>query len=487
MIKRRIHKLIIFLLCFIFSFLSFPCTAFAGEPYVSYTYTARLYAVGSMNGYVPDKVYVGADFGTLGLNTPKDLEIDQEGNLYIVDTGNSRLLKLDKNLQLITVIDSFDNNGKKENFNQPEGMFITKEGNIYIADTQNGRIVKLAPDYTLLKIFNKPNIEGLAVAEEYKPQKVAVDDSERIFIVAAGYIEGLVQISQEGQFIRFFGSNKVKPDFFELSLRKFLTKEQRAKRVIFLPTEYSNVIVDNMGFLMTTTLNVQADAIKRLNSKGDNIIRHDGRTEDVYGDISFEYTQAKVQFVDTVVDEYDNVLGLDRTTGKVFEYNAYGDELFQFGGIGLAAGLFQSPSALEQIGNKVFVLDDRNNDLTVFTLTEFGEKVLLANNYYIDGSYTESLEPWKDVIRMNSNYDLAYKGIGKALFKAGDYKGAMKNFKLSYAYGDYSKAFDEYRTQFVREHFTLIFIIIIVLILAIRLLFRWLHKKNIRIRKIIEG
>ena len=96
MIKRRIHKLIIFLLCFIFSFLSFPCTAFAGEPYVSYTYTARLYAVGSMNGYVPDKVYVGADFGTLGLNTPKDLEIDQEGNQEQQQSNGEQRVVLDR-------------------------------------------------------------------------------------------------------------------------------------------------------------------------------------------------------------------------------------------------------------------------------------------------------------------------------------------------------------------------------------------------------
>ena len=69
----------------------------------------------------------------------------------------------------------------------------------------------------------------------------------------------------------------------------------------------------------------------------------------------------------------------------------------------------------------------------------------------------------------------------------GNYKEAMKNFKLAYSYKDYSKAKAEYRTQVLRENFSLIVIIIIAVIIAIRLLFRWLHKKNIYIKKIIEG
>lgn len=485
MIKRKKHLLVIISL--IISFLSFPNTVLAAEPYTSYTYTARMNGIPSLNGYVPEDVYVGADFGTEGLNTPKDLKFDSDGKLYIVDTGNSRILKLNQALELELIINSFDNQGNTESFNQPEGMFITKEGNIYVADTQNSRVIKFDSDFNLLQILDKPDLGGLSTTTEYKPQKIAVDDSERIFIVSAGSIEGLIQISQEGDFIRFFGSNLVKPDFFELALRRFLSKEQREKRMIFLPTEYSNVIVDNSGFLMTTTLNVSIDAIKRLNSKGSNIMRHDGRTANEYGDVSFEWTETKPQFVDVVIDRYDNMLCLDKTSGKIFQYNTYGDLLFQFGGRGLAKGLFQNPSAIEQRDNKVYVIDERNNELTVFVTSEFGEKVLIANDHYIAGSYEESLEPWRDVIRMNSNYDLAYKGIGKALFQMGEYKEAMKNFKLAYSHSDYSKAMGEYRTQLMRDNFALFILLIVVVIISIKVLFWWLHKKNIYIKKLIEG
>lgn len=487
-IKSKKKKCIKIIFCLMISLiLSFPEKAYAAEPYDSYTYTARMEGLPSLNGYTPVKVYVGADFGTGGLNSPQDLDFDSEGNLYIVDTGNNRIIKLNENFELLDIIESFDNQGQTDYFNQPEGMFITKEGIIYVADTQNSRILKFDSEFNMLKVFDKPDFQGLSTSAEYKPKKIAVDDSDRIFVVSFGAIEGLIQIGQDGEFIRFFGSNMVKPDFFELVLRKFLTEGQLEKRMIFLPTEYSNVIVDNAGFLMTTTPNVMDDAIKRLNSKGENIMRHDGRTGNSYGEVTNEYTETKPQFIDLVLDNDDNVYSLDKTSGRVFVYNTFGDLLFQFGGIGNAAGLFQSPSAIELKENYVYVLDDRNNDLTVFKTTDFGNKVLSANSLYIEGSYEESLQPWQEVIRMNSNYDLAYKGIGKALFKMGKYKEAMKNFKLAYDYDDYSKSMNEYRTELLREYFPLFVMSIIAVIVGIKALFWWLHKKNIYIKKIIEG
>ena len=55
-------------------------------------------------------------------------------------------------------------------------MFITKEGNIYVADTQNSRVIKFDSEFNLLKTLDKPDMGGLSTTEEYKPQKVAVDD-----------------------------------------------------------------------------------------------------------------------------------------------------------------------------------------------------------------------------------------------------------------------------------------------------------------------
>ena len=97
------------------------------------------------------------------------MRFDSEGNLYIVDTGNSRIIKLNGALELVAVINSFDNQGEKDFFNQPEGMFITKEGNIYVADTQNSRVIKFDSEFNLLKTLDKPDMGGLSTTEEYKP------------------------------------------------------------------------------------------------------------------------------------------------------------------------------------------------------------------------------------------------------------------------------------------------------------------------------
>ena len=94
--------------------------------------------------------------------------------------------------------------------------------------------------------------------------------------------------------------------------------------------------------------------------------------------------------------------------------------------------------------------------VTVFRETSFGKAVHKAAALYNAGYYEEALEPWQDVLKRDGNYHRAYIGIASALLRKGDYKGAMKYAKLSDAGDIYNKAFEGYRREFLREHFTAI-------------------------------
>ena len=94
--------------------------------------------------------------------------------------------------------------------------------------------------------------------------------------------------------------------------------------------------------------------------------------------------------------------------------------------------------------------------MTVFRETSFGKAVHKAAALYNAGHYEEALEPWQDVLKRDGNYHRAYSGIASALLRKGDYKGAMKYAKLSDAGDIYNKAFEGYRREFLREHFTAI-------------------------------
>ena len=79
------------------------------------------------------------------------------GNLlYVVDTDNNRIIELEytskRTLQFSRVIDKFTaKDGAEDTFNGPKDIFVGKDGSMFIADTGNGRVIKV--DSELKEIF----------------------------------------------------------------------------------------------------------------------------------------------------------------------------------------------------------------------------------------------------------------------------------------------------------------------------------------------
>jgi sugar lactone lactonase YvrE len=85
------------------------------------------------------------------LNTPSGLAIDGAGNLYIADTLNNRIRKVDAVTSIITTVAGSGAPGSatqvgdggsaiQANLNQPQGVTVDASGDLYIADTANQRI-----------------------------------------------------------------------------------------------------------------------------------------------------------------------------------------------------------------------------------------------------------------------------------------------------------------------------------------------------------
>ena len=82
------------------------------------------------------------------LNTPKSLVVDEIGNIYVADSGNNRIRKIDATSKIITTIVGtgevgFGGDGgmaTRAQLKDPSSIILNKSGNLYIADTQNDRI-----------------------------------------------------------------------------------------------------------------------------------------------------------------------------------------------------------------------------------------------------------------------------------------------------------------------------------------------------------
>lgn len=93
------------------------------------------------------------------INTPMQVVADGSGNIYITDYGNSRIRKIDTN----GIITAFAGTGvsgysgdngpaTSAQLNSPRSIAIDSSGNLYIADSSNSRIRKVTPGGTITTV-----------------------------------------------------------------------------------------------------------------------------------------------------------------------------------------------------------------------------------------------------------------------------------------------------------------------------------------------
>ena len=129
------------------------------------------------------------------LRVPNDLTVDASGNLYIADTWNRRIRKVDSSGTITTVAGAglgVNSGGygpaTEAVLSWPEGVAVDGSGNLYIPDATPGRIKRVDTSGTLTTIagtgvsgFNGDG--GPAIqAQLHRPLRVAVDSSGNVYI-----------------------------------------------------------------------------------------------------------------------------------------------------------------------------------------------------------------------------------------------------------------------------------------------------------------
>ena len=428
---------------------------------------------------VIDSVTLGLDkLDGMRMNKPQSLFV--HGNdLYVADTFNNRILQLHydgKDFSLTRVISQI-NGAEPATFNNPYDIAVDADENIYVADYFNFRVVMMDKDLNFIKQFTKPSDSTYDQALDFLPKKIAVDSAGRVYVLGANINKGFIKYEADTTFTGYIGANPVSINMAEyIWKRYFMTKEQRSASQSFAPTEYENLYMDEEGFIYATNTifsewdlkNDKAKPIRRLNSLGGDILIKNDRYPPI-GDLWWieQGTQylGPTRFTDITVLKNDIYVALDRTRGRLFGYDSQGIMLWGFGTRGNVEGAFTSAISLEHMGYDLFVLDQVENSITVFTPTEYGQMIYDANEAYLNGEYDESAEIWQSVLRMNANYPLAFRGIGRAILRQDDFEGAMKYFEMAHDRENYGRAFKLYRKEWIEKN-----VIWIVLILAVILI-----------------
>lgn len=181
----------------------------AGNIFISDSANNRIRAVDAITNTI-ETVAGGADRGFSGdgekataaaLDRPEGVFIDKDGNLFIADTDNHRIRRVDANTGIITTVagvstsffGGFSGDGgpaTEAELLSPEGVTMDEEGSLFIADTRNGRIRKVDADTGIITSVAGSDNFGVACetgpATETDlglPTDVAVDPQGNLLVV----------------------------------------------------------------------------------------------------------------------------------------------------------------------------------------------------------------------------------------------------------------------------------------------------------------
>jgi len=122
------------------------------------------------------------------LSDPEDVTVDANGNVYIADTQNNRIRRVNTDGIITTII----GDGEPEQLNKPSGIAIDNLSRFYVADTDNHRIIKrdMGGATTIIAGTGARGFSGegeLATTAKFnRPQAIAVNSAGTVYIADTG-------------------------------------------------------------------------------------------------------------------------------------------------------------------------------------------------------------------------------------------------------------------------------------------------------------
>ena len=484
-------------------------TASAGSAYQTYVYDVYGDALYSPDAYTAISS-VGSDYMGLELpiENPGDMVTDEALNVYIADTGNNRIVVLDRYYKVNFTISEFSNDqGVPDRLTAPQGVFVSEPNEkygklIWVCDTGSNRIVVFDEFGNFQRIVEEPESSLFDQDSVYKPVAIAVDAYNRLYVVSSTTYQGVIVMTDEGEFTGFIGAQAVQMSAWEIIWRRFQTDEQRAASEQKVSTEFNNISINkNKGLVYVTTSTIEESAVagaitgkdkkgtnspvKLLNANGSEIMRRNGFWMPA-GEIDFSSRSTdEITGVSTIIDAAvgpeDTWSIIDEKRNRIYTYDFDGNLLFAFGDNGTMLGNLGSIEAVAYQGTNMLILDKTNDNITVFQRTEYGDILLDAIAAEATQDFDLAISLWTDVLKRNSNFDSAYVGIGQAMYRNKDYANSLTYFESAYDTDNWSNSYKEIRKEWMSTYFLLLLLLIVALIVGISLFFKWMAKINKRV------
>ena len=251
-----------------------------------------------------------------GWNLPQQIAADDEGNVYVVDTGNSRIQKFTNNGEFLS---SWGTNGFEDGQFQHSAGIVVYENNVYVVDGELDIVQKFDNDGNfILKWGGTGNENG----EFNEPQGITIDANGIVYVVDSKN-HRIQQFTTDGEFLSSFG--------------KYGFGDGKLKIPVDVAVHGDFIYVSDPGNYKIEKYSSDGIVLESFDYRfGGHSVRPGGLTVDPNGDIYF----------------------VDAAQYRVVKINSDGRTLATWGSVGQGNGKFIEPKDLV-LDNQgyLFVLD----------------------------------------------------------------------------------------------------------------------------------
>lgn len=249
---------------------------------------------------------------------------------------------------------------------RPNGIAVEKNGNIYLTDQENDRVLVFDKKGQFLFKFGK---KGSNKGEFKAPMGIAISPSNQVFVTDRVQNKVLI-FSSTGKFVKEFKvkiplTPTVKNNQLYLTTYQGITifdlkgkqqnklgKKGRGKNEFDFP---NGIAVDKDGTMyIADSNNIR---IQALDAKGKSLWTVGEPPKD-----SKDRSRRFGLPVSIAIDENNLLYVVDAFPGSILVYSKKGEELAELGEYGTEEGQLNHPAQIIYAGNRVFYIADKYND-----------------------------------------------------------------------------------------------------------------------------
>jgi DNA-binding beta-propeller fold protein YncE len=262
------------------------------------------------------------------LNNPQSIRVSITGHIYIVDTGNERVIQLNHKGKYVNQVGGFG--WGEQQFDSPRDV-ATRDGlNIFIADFNNQRIQRFNKELQRISTLGSSSVSQYSFTQKQsneldigRPVSIAISPLGDLFYINQDKNE-IVKINSSGQHELTFGGFRSG----ERCLNP--TRVRVSQKYVFIADVHRIMVYDHYGNYLS---NIGSDVIKKAS--------------------------------DMVPDNQDRLFVSDEDRKCIYVFSVRGElleTLFQYS--------FSKPTALDLYQNHLYVLDSDFCAVFVITITE---------------------------------------------------------------------------------------------------------------------